>query len=144
MFYLAQICHDVDEEGRHVQTPSILTRRVVAREDVVVVVKTLAHSTDCDEDVLRGVDALIVRLVAPHVRSTVYEPCAVESQRVAKHAADKVGPEAARGDPRIGLRQRDRRAGARRVEGDHVRLRVTVRQFDRAPGHGAAHRAHDP
>jgi len=87
---LSETRHEVDKHGRHVEAPSVLAGRVVTWKDVVVVVESLTHGADRHEDVLRGVDALIVRLVAPHVRGAVDEPRAVESQRVAEHAADKV------------------------------------------------------
>ena len=83
--------HGVDEESREVEPHAKLARRVVARERVVVVVEALSHRAEGHEHVLRGVDVLIVRSVAPHVRRTVDKPGDVQHECVAQSGTDEVG-----------------------------------------------------
>ena len=80
----------VSMKSREVEPHAKLTRRVVARERVVVVVEALSHRAEGHEHVLRGVDVLVVRPVAPHVSGAVDEPCVVKSESVAQNAGDKV------------------------------------------------------
>ena len=90
--HLLAVCHladggeKVNEHTGRVELPVELTRRVVVREHVVVVVVALADRAERHEEVLDGVDVLVVRLVAPHVRDAVHAPRDVERDRVPQHA----------------------------------------------------------
>ena len=84
--HLADGGEKVNEDTGRVELPVELTRRVVVREHVVVVVVALANRAERHEEVLDGVDVLVVRFVAPHVRDTVHAPRDVERDGVPQHA----------------------------------------------------------
>ena len=64
----------INEKGSQIQLPAILTRAVVGRKGVVVVVEAFADRSESDEEVLGWVDISVIGLVTPHVGSAVDEP----------------------------------------------------------------------
>lgn len=87
----AQEAHNVDEAGGQVHFDAELAGCVVVRERVVVIVEALAYCTEGYKSVLPGVDAFVIRSVAPHVSGTVDQPCGVEYHRVPQQGGDEVG-----------------------------------------------------
>ena len=89
--HLAEQRHEVDECRRRIDAPSVLAASVVRGKNVVIVVEALSGSSDRDEQIFHGVDALVVRLVAPKVGHAVDAPSEVKNHHVAKDATDDVG-----------------------------------------------------
>ena len=82
--------HRIDEEGGRVKHPAVLARGVIRREDVVVVVESLAAGAERHPGVLSRVDVLVVRPVAPQVRDAVDRPGNVQDSHVAQDAGREV------------------------------------------------------
>jgi len=87
----SQKCHQVNEQRRGVQCPPVLTRRVVRREDVVVVVKPLATSAERHANIFPRVNTPVVGSIAPQVRHTVDSPRYIENGNIAQDSACEEG-----------------------------------------------------
>ena len=79
---LSYCCHEIYEHSREIHVPSVLTRRVIVGEGVVVIVKPLPHGTEGHANVLGGVNPLVVRFISVQVSEAVDAPRGVESAAV--------------------------------------------------------------
>jgi len=74
--------HAVNEEGGQIEPPAILTCGVITREDMMVVVVSLANCTEGDKEIFSWVDVLVIWLVAIEMSPTVDEPGYIQSYDV--------------------------------------------------------------
>ena len=76
--HLTQTCHCVNKQCANVQFPAKLAGGIILREGVMVVMETLTNGAKSDEEILCGVDELVVRFGTPRVGSTVDQPGGVQ------------------------------------------------------------------
>ena len=67
----------------------MFTSGVVIGEGMVVVIEAFPNSTNSDKQVLSWTNVLVVRLVTPHMGSTVHTPCYIEQGDVSEHSTHK-------------------------------------------------------
>lgn len=58
--------------------PAILTGGVVVGKGVVVVVEALTHSSQRNQDILSGLNVLVIWAISKHVGSAVHQPGGIE------------------------------------------------------------------
>uniref|UniRef100_T1DNK5 Uncharacterized protein n=1 Tax=Anopheles aquasalis TaxID=42839 RepID=T1DNK5_ANOAQ len=88
----ANLCEEIDERGSQVHpVVAQLSRLVVPREHMVIVVPSLAKRERCYRAVLRRRNALVIRLIAPLVGCAVHQPGYVQDEGPAEQRSDKPG-----------------------------------------------------
>jgi len=88
---LSHLGPEVNHGGGGVEEVRDLGRLVVHGEGVVVVVPSLSTGAETDEDVLTGVNGLVIGGLTPEMGSTVDEPGAVEGPAVPHEGTDEEG-----------------------------------------------------
>jgi hypothetical protein len=86
----SKICKKIDEKAGNVDMPAVFACGIVMWKRMVIVMKTLTHSTERHYPILSRIDLGVIRSVPPHVRGAVDQPGSVEIQTVAENDGYKV------------------------------------------------------